>query len=83
VIDRSLLGSELFHGRHRLGAKRAHPNRGLRFKNLHELNAWLLDKCVSQAKVHRHPELTEQTIWEVFETERPKLVHTIHRFRSA
>src|SRR2546429_1288849 len=46
----------------------------LRFKNLDELNAWLLDKCIAYAKVHRHPELTEQTIWEVFEAERPKLV---------
>jgi hypothetical protein len=26
------------------------------------------------AKAHRHPELTDQTIWEVFEAERPKLV---------
>ena len=46
----------------------------LRFKNLDELNAWLLDKCIAYAKAHRHPELTEQTIWEVFEAERPKLV---------
>ena len=46
----------------------------LRFKTYDEMNAWLLDKCVAHAKVYRHPELTEQTIWEVFETERPKLV---------
>src|SRR5580693_8482962 len=46
----------------------------LRFKNLDELNAWLLDKCIAYAKAHRHPELTDQTIWEVFEAERPKLV---------
>src|SRR6516225_1247177 len=46
----------------------------LRFKNLDELNAWLLDKCIAYAKAHHHPELTEQTIWEVFEAERPKLV---------
>ncbi|MFK4505060.1 hypothetical protein IQ17_07470 [Bradyrhizobium daqingense] len=26
----------------------------LRFKNLHELNAWLLDKCIVYAKAHRH-----------------------------
>ena len=39
----------------------------LRFKTYDEMNAWLLDKCVAHAKVHRHPELTEQTIWEVFE----------------
>jgi transposase len=46
----------------------------LRFKSLDELNDWLLDKCVAYAKVHHHPELTGQTIWEVFEAERPKLV---------
>ena len=52
----------------------------LRFKNLDELNAWLLDKCIAYAKAHRHPELTEQTIWEVFEAERPKLVPYAGRF---
>src|SRR5213596_3013022 len=46
----------------------------LRFKNLDELNAWLLDKCIAYAKAHAHPELAEQTIWEVFEAERPQLV---------
>ena len=29
----------------------------LRFKNLDELNAWLLDQCIAYAKAHRHPEL--------------------------
>src|SRR5438067_677913 len=52
----------------------------LRFKNLDELNAWLLDKCIAYAKVHHHPELAEQTIWEVFEAERPKLVPYAGRF---
>src|SRR3984957_16237922 len=52
----------------------------LRFKNLDELNAWLLDKCIAYAKAHRHPELPEQTIWEVFEAERPKLVPYAGRF---
>src|SRR5688572_1346155 len=52
----------------------------LRFKNLDELNAWLLDKCIAYAKAHRHPELTEQTIWDVFEAERPKLVPYAGRF---
>ena len=52
----------------------------LRFKNLDELNAWLLDQCITYAKAHRHPELTEQTIWEVFEAERPKLVPYAGRF---
>jgi hypothetical protein len=52
----------------------------LRFKNLDELNDWLTDKCVAYAKAHRHPELTEQTVWEVFEAERPKLVSYAGRF---
>jgi len=52
----------------------------LRFKTYDELNAWLLDKCIAYAKAHRHPELTEQTIWEVFEAEPPKLVPHAGRF---
>jgi hypothetical protein len=42
--------------------------------------AWLLDQCITYAKAHRHPELTGQTIWEVFEAERPKLVPYAGRF---
>jgi hypothetical protein len=45
----------------------------LRFKTYDELNAWLLDRCVAYAKAHSHPERPEQTVWEVFEEERPKL----------
>ena len=52
----------------------------LRFKTLDELNAWLLDKCIAYAKAHRHPEFADRTIWEVFETERPKLVPYAGRF---
>src|SRR5216110_3116155 len=52
----------------------------LRFKTYDELNAWLADKCVAYAKAHRHPELAEQTVWEVFEAERPKLVPYAGRF---
>ena len=39
-----------------------------------ELNAWLLDRCVAYAKAHKHPELTDSTIWRAFEAERPQLV---------
>jgi hypothetical protein len=46
----------------------------LRFRNYDELNAWLTDKCIAYTKTHRHPELPEQTIREVFEAERGKLV---------
>src|SRR5215471_14879156 len=52
----------------------------LRFRTLDELNDWLTDKCVGYAKAHRHPELSEHTIWEVFAAERPKLVPYAGRF---
>ena len=52
----------------------------LRFKSYDELNAWLLDKCLSWAKAHAHPERPGQTIWEVFEAERPKLIPYRGRF---
>ena len=46
----------------------------LRVASYEELNAWLLDRCVAYAKAHQHPELSERTIWEVFEAERLQLV---------
>jgi transposase len=46
----------------------------LRVASYEELNAWLLDRCVAYAKAHKHPELTDLTIWQAFEAERPKLV---------
>jgi transposase len=52
----------------------------LRVKTYDELNAWLTDKCVAYAKVHPHPERPDQTVWEVFEAERPNLVPYRGRF---
>src|SRR5258708_27417681 len=52
----------------------------LRFKSYDELNAWLIDKCIAYAKAHPHPERPEQTVWDVFEEERPKLVAYRGRF---
>ena len=52
----------------------------LRFKSYDELNAWLIDKCIAYAKAHPHPERPEQTVWDVFEEERPKLVVYRGRF---
>lgn len=52
----------------------------LRFKTYEEMNAWLLDRCVAYAKAHRHPEFAEQTVWQVFEAERPRLVPYPGRF---
>jgi transposase len=52
----------------------------LRVKSYDELNAWLLDKCIAYAKAHKHPEQTDQTIWQVFEAERAHLVAVPGRF---
>jgi transposase len=46
----------------------------LRVASYQELNAWLFDRCVAYAKAHKHPELTDCTIWQAFEAERPQLV---------
>jgi hypothetical protein len=52
----------------------------LRFKSYEEMNGWLLDRCVAHAKAHRHPEQAEQTVWSMFEAERPHLVPYAGRF---
>ena len=52
----------------------------LRFKSYDEMNVWLLDQCVVYAKAHRHPEIADKTIWDVFEEERQKLVPYRGRF---
>jgi transposase len=52
----------------------------LRVKSYNEMNAWLLDQCVTHAKAHRHPEQRDRTVWEVFEAERPSLVRYSGRF---
>jgi transposase len=54
----------------------------LRVKSYDELNGWLLDKCVSYAKAHKHPELMDRTIWQVFEAERSNLVAVPGRFNG-
>jgi transposase len=52
----------------------------LRVKSYDELNAWLLDHCVSYARAHHHPELRDRTVWQMFEAERPSLVAYAGRF---
>jgi len=52
----------------------------LRFKTYDDLNAWLMDRRIAYAKAHPHPESPEQTVWEVFEEERPKLIAYRGRF---
>ena len=53
----------------------------LRVKSYDELNAWLLDQCVAYARANRHPELRDQTVWSVFEAERPSLVPALSGWR--
>jgi hypothetical protein len=42
----------------------------LRFKTLDELNAWLLDKCIAYAKVHRHRTHSTLMSWVLAEYHR-------------
>ena len=49
-------------------------------KSFEELNALLIDKCIAWAKANPHPEMTDRTVWEVFEAERPQLVPYAGRF---
>jgi len=46
----------------------------LRFASFAEMNAWLLEPCVTYAKGHPHPERRDSAVWEMFEAERPSLV---------
>jgi len=46
----------------------------LRFQTLAELNGWLADRCIADAKTAPHPEFKDRTIWEVFEAERRALI---------
>jgi transposase len=52
----------------------------LKFKTYDDLNAWLLDQCVIYAKAHPHPEVRDETVWTMFERERPFLVPYAGRF---
>ena len=52
----------------------------LRFANLAEMNAWLLEQCVAYARSHPHPECRDSTVWEMFEAERPHLVRYVGPF---
>jgi hypothetical protein len=39
-----------------------------------------MDRCIAWGKAHGPPERPNQTIWEVFEEERPKLIPYRGRF---
>jgi hypothetical protein len=52
----------------------------LRVSSYEELNGLLLDRCVAYAKAPKHPEIADQTVWQVFEAERAHLVPIAGRF---
>ena len=39
-----------------------------------ELNAYLQERCLQWAKSHPHPDFKSQTVWQVFEVEKPHLI---------
>ena len=39
-----------------------------------EINAWLMDRCIEDAKKRPHPTIESKTVWQVFEEERPFLM---------
>ena len=45
-----------------------------RGRSYEELNAWLVEQCIREAKRCRHPVMTDKTVWEVFEQEREYLM---------
>jgi len=46
-----------------------------RFDSYEDLNAYLLEQCIAFAKYQPHPEQQDNTVFQVFEAERPLLVH--------
>ena len=45
-----------------------------RGRSYEELNAWLMDACIRDAKRRAHPSIAGKTVWEAFEEEKPFLV---------
>ena len=48
--------------------------RSPRGRSYAEINEWLMDRCIEDAKKHPHPTIPGKTVWQVFEEERPFLV---------
>ena len=39
-----------------------------------EINEWLMDRCIEDARTHPHPTIPGKTAWQVFEEEQPFLM---------
>jgi transposase len=51
-----------------------------KFADFTELNAWLLARCLQDARAHKHPDDPTRTVWEVFGAERPYLAPLVPPF---
>jgi len=52
----------------------------LKVKSFKELNSYLLDRCIVWARTQKHPTITDKSVWEVYEAERPYLMKLAPRF---
>jgi len=43
-------------------------------KDFRELNEYLRERCLQWAKTHPHPDVKGQSVWQVFEAEKPHLI---------
>jgi transposase len=43
-------------------------------RDFSELNEYLRERCLQWAKSHPHPDFKDQSVWQVFEAERPHLI---------
>ena len=48
--------------------------RSPRGRSYAEINEWLMDRCIENAKKQPHPTIEGKTVWQVFEEERPFLM---------
>lgn len=43
-------------------------------QDFRELNEYLRERCLQWAKTHTHPDAKDQSVWQVFEAEKPHLI---------
>ncbi len=46
----------------------------LKVRDFCELNAYLRERCLQWAKTHPHPDFKDQSVWQVYEAEKPHLI---------
>jgi transposase len=52
----------------------------LKVKDFNQLNTYLLERCLTWAKTQKHPNMSDQTIWDVYEAERACMIKLPPRF---